>query len=79
MVVSVGETVCVPDGETVPMPGEIETVVAPLVTHCSTADPPLVILSELALKLFITGALMVVTVTMADFVTSPALLAAVMV
>ncbi len=57
--------------------GVIEAEVAPEISQCKVADPPAVILLGLAVKLFITGGLAEVTVTLTVRVVEPWLLVAV--
>lgn len=61
-----GVTVCEPLDDTVPIPGLIETEVAPVTFHDNEADCPSVIVPGLALKLLIAGLLGAVTVTVAQ-------------
>jgi hypothetical protein len=77
-VVADGVTAVVPDAATEPIPGAIETVVAPVVFHASVLLLPPRIVDGDAVKLVITGGL-VFTVTVACPVTVPLALVAVMV
>jgi hypothetical protein len=70
-VVEVGYTLRVPVGATVLIPGLIETEFAPLTFHCKLTGQPALILLGLAVKLTITGALPVITATVAEAVTEP--------
>jgi len=66
VVVSVGVTVCEPLDDTLPMPGLIETEVAPVTFHDSVADCPAVMVPGLALKLPTAGLLGAATVMVAQ-------------
>jgi hypothetical protein len=76
--VAVGVTDCVPVvAVTVPGAGAMETVVAPVTVHCRVEDCPAVIVLGLAVKLVIAG--VPVTVTVAEPVTEPETLVAVII
>jgi hypothetical protein len=77
VVVVVSEPVALPEAETGPTLGAIETDVAPLVLQLSVVLPPALMLEGLAVKLFITGGEAAATVTVACPVTLPAALLAV--
>jgi hypothetical protein len=76
-VVTDGDTVAVPDAATEPIPGAIETVVAPVVFQASVLLLPATIVDGDAVKLAITGGVGVFTVTVARAVTVPLALVAV--
>jgi hypothetical protein len=55
VVVEAGEQEVLPEAATAPIPGAMETDVAPLVFQLSVELPPELMLDGLAVKLFITG------------------------
>jgi hypothetical protein len=77
VVVSAGVMVFEPLDETVPMPGLMETEVAPVMFHDSVADCPAVMVPGLALKLVMDGLPAAATVTVAHARDDPDILEAV--
>lgn len=77
VVVDVGIKVRVPVADTVPTPGVILTVVAPVTVHDSVVLSPAVMDAGLVVKAVMTGKPAVEIVTVADAVELPALLVAV--